>query len=376
MTMDGIVKSKNITMKGLLLFLCICLLIPVTGCEENGGGSIDPNAGADEFTHISDVPGLPCDVFLSNTHLFEVVQCTYLESQDPLSMTQFLDDVNNTLAGLGLIVTDDSRIWIEALGGRGGKGSNGLSGGGLRGSKGYARTATTIGHILDNLLADGDSLYFLIGEKGQRKAGEGGSGGASTVIIGQNILDAGDVFDPEGELVFLIAGGGGGGGGGGSFNSGGNGGDGADSIATLTDHASDDGGNGGGSGNKGLGGNKDGVGGGGEEEVVGTGGIGGYGGAVRDRAPSDWGLDIVWDDGHGGRAEINHLGGGGGGGFGGGGGAGNCNNDACGAGGGAGGSWARRATVENLEGSFLGKDKMPGNDDNGAVVITIETFSN
>jgi hypothetical protein len=346
-------------------------------CEENSGQGTgtDPNAGADEFMHVSAVVSLPCDIFLSSILQSEVVQCTFPETRDPLSLTQFLDDLNTAISGLGFEITDDSRIWIEALGGRGGKGANGTAGGGLRGNKGYARTATTIGHIFDNLLADGDSLYILIGERGQRKAGDGATGGASTVVIGQDILDVGDELDPVGELVLLIAGGGGGGGIGGSAT-GGKGGGGGDSVATLTANASVDGGNGSGGGLNGIGGNKDGEGGAGEGTDPGTAGIGGYGGRQTGREASDWGLDIVWADGHGGRAASSDEGGGGGGGFGGGGGAGHCKDNECGAGAGGGGSWARRATVENSVGSFLGKDSMPGNDDNGVVVMTIETFSN
>ncbi len=385
MTMAGIYNSNSLTMKGLLLLLSISLLIPLIGCEENGGNSaVDPNEGADSFVTEVELDTLPCNVVRSELDQSLSVQCIFTETQYPLSMSQFMSEINDLIGPLEIEVNDDSRTWLESLGARGGMGDVGgfSNEGGPGGGRGYARTATTIGNILDNLLSDGDSLYILVGQIGSNGNFDpsGGGGGASTVVIGKEITDVGDPLDPEGELVLLIAGGGGGGGGGGLLSTGRKGGDGGDAISSVFDRSSTSGESGGGGKHKGRGGNSNGDGNGGDGSPNnGTGGIGGEGGFNdEDRIRAGWGIEIDWTSGRGGNTKNRSLGGGGGGGFGGGGGANTTASSSQdhGDGAGGGGSWARISTVENSFGRFLGKDNMPSNDDNGSVVMTMETFSN
>ncbi len=314
----------------------------------------------------------PC--YFESTDDGEVLRCQYTDSELPIDVAALVDYA----AGLTGVSADALPVYVEAWGGRGGKGaSRSCSGsdtpGGSRGKWGYARSS----HLAATLAADFPDLYVYVGAQGADGSGSisscggvGGSGGASTLVIGQ-ALDADIADDAPGDaLVLLLAGGGGGSGGGfvatlvggTACTGGGDGRDGGVAVAATDADAAAGGG--------GLDSGISGVGGCGTHSSGGCGGdgIGGLGGAAKDAGGSwlDGDLDD-WTAGNGGDAVD--CGGGGGGGWGGGqgGGVGTLDTE----GGGAGASYARMATIDDTAAPVVGEDTSPAGGD-GSVVLSFD----
>jgi hypothetical protein len=303
------------------------------------------------------------------------MQCSFDTSQYPLSIPVLIDQLNHDLEQYDLMIDDTSRFWAEALGGHGKRGKvESPRNGGSGGQSGYARMGTTVGELLNDILADNENIYLLVGEAGKAVPGQetGGTGGAATLILGLELTGNTVETDPVDELVLVIAAGGGGGGAATFLAKGKVGGDGADAISTEDAAASVMGENGRNAFSNGKGGNGDGMGSGGSGFNDGTDGIGGKGGRNGD-VEAGWGIVLEWLNGKGGTADKDGRGGAGGGGFGGGGAGTQCQNVIAGCGGGGGGSWARQSTVDNETGPFAGKEAMLKESGQGSVVLTFET---
>lgn len=371
----------------MLLVLCLAL-----ASRDENNKSRDSSSD-DEGLGISDSA---CSLETGTDESF-VVRCVFTETQYPISLQDLLTLASEEAVGIGEIEAD-SEIWIEASGGDGARGANfDPKHGGAGGSGGYARWGGTIQELQDNILLDedGDSLYILVGQKGETGFnttgdGGGGSGGSSSLVIGQDLRRIRDELDPYDELVVLIAGGGGGGGKADQSlipESGKAGGAGGDATSTIFNDQSGAGSDGKGSRN-GKGGNQDGKGGGGDGHVSqenGASGIGGFGGSVNGTLAGWEGFELTWEFGNGGESSSNqssdlkYSGGSGGGGYGGGGGASCCDGVYLntGYGGGGGGSWVRQAVIsDENDAVYLGKDNMPDNDGDGIVVISIGVIFN
>ncbi len=327
------------------------------------------NDGTVQFVYTQE---RPCSFDYASSGV--VIRCQYSSSEVAVDVAELVD----MAAAVTGVDSGALPVYVEAWGGRGGKGASRNCGGsdtpgGSRGKWGYARSS----HLAATLAAEFPELYIYVGAQGADGSGSistcggvGGSGGASTLVIGQ-ALDADIAGDAPGDaLVLLLAGGGGGSGGGfvGTLaggmacTDGGDGRDGGVAIASTDADAAAGGG--------GLDGGSSGVGGCGTRSSGGCGGdgIGGLGGAAKDAGGSwlDGDLDD-WTAGNGGDAVD--CGGGGGGGWGGGqgGGVGTLDTE----GGGAGGSYARMATIDDADAPLVGEDTSPAGGD-GSVVLSFD----
>ncbi len=254
----------------------------------------------------------------------------------------------------------DSIMWIQAWGGRGGRGQGvgeegvGTASGGDHGPSGFAQTVTTVSDYQKKFGTT--SIHVYLG--GQDTSGHNaGKGGAATIV---STADLTTQTPAMGNLV-LIAGGGGGGGHAQSTVNGKKGGAGGVAIATTSTNAAGCGESGGSSGNSGGHGKggcngAGGDGGGSNSSHNGHDGIGGYGGSVHaggsQTTPQGWTNETptkVGDNGGGGNGGNGNggVGGGGGGGFGGGGGGNGGGTGESGGGGGGGGSFAVRSTLSD-----------------------------
>ncbi|MGF1472852.1 MAG: hypothetical protein ACFB50_14075, partial [Rubrobacteraceae bacterium] len=169
--------------------------------------------------------------------------------------------------------SSDSGIWLQAWGGKGGKGnrSGGAYYGGEGGDGGYAQSYYESLDSLKSAIGGSNTLYYYLGDAGHVSGSTyaAGGGGASTVVSSVDITGSGqyspcinqdtEAVDGEGntitvnqwtngddggcnQSVFLIAGGGGGGGQGDFLTAGGDGGGGGKAIAeteTVAAAASD-----------------------------------------------------------------------------------------------------------------------------------------
>jgi len=351
--------------------------------------------GVVQFVYITS----PCNTVTTRTG--NAVRCTYNET------VELLDFTNLVTTLFGKDVSTNLPIILEAWGGEGGNGSfyagNYAPIDGRAGNAGYARTSLALSELKS---LSGDNIYLYPGAKGA-VGGEndniGGGGGASSIISGDSLNNIGSnnqSSDPRNNNIFVIAGGGGGGGGKQEGHIAGSGGHGAVAIATQTleediscggfpgspartpsDPIPDNNTQGLG-GNGGLGlcdasrigtGGAAGVNGG----VMGSSGIGGFGGQKTQftSAPASWinsGIG-TWNAGNGGGSST--KGGNGGAGFGGGGGGGkpDTNTFKDGGGAGGGGSWARQASINDLEVPVQGRFNPPNG--NGSIVITFDICS-
>jgi hypothetical protein len=258
---------------------------------------------------------------------------------------------------VGGTITGDSRMVIEAAGGRGHAGANASCGvstasGGRGGAHGYSIHAATVSSVLA-LSFDDTTVYFTVGADGPSHQ----SGGESTIVAGQPFDDSQGDTDPTSADVFAIAAGGGGGGAGrstdnGNCRGGKHGGDGATMGGYDESEANECGDDGTGKSGTpgGHGGNQMA---GGEQCGGGGGGGGSAGGGGGTKGITGGGGPGVDQGGHGGD------------GFGGGGGAGR--NDGHDLGGGGGGGWARAS-------AFAPGDLAIGDDGSQQLVVTFEVL--
>ncbi len=323
-------------------------------------------------------------------------RCTLTSASDtnlkPIDLAALVDDINqHTLGqGLGVQVTDDSVVMIEAYGGKGHEGDNGGNGcgtadGGDGGQPGYARTVSTVGTLGSSM------LYLYPGEEGS----EYGWGGSATLVStselgwlshAYKLSSIGASVATEDAGILAIAGGGGGGGKGhctssGESEDGRKGGSGGQAIANSASYAV-------GAGTEGSGdspghGGSDGEGGSGHPG--GSNGVGGPGGIVA--SSQEVGGGVLWNGWYwadnprytgggwpwGAGGSNGEHGGAGGGGFGGGGAAEGSGVNHIG-GGGGGGSLAAEPKREYGEDSPLFQGPTPPSDFDGAggVVLTFQ----
>ena len=249
-------------------------------------------------------------------------------------------------------VTDETPIWIQAWGGRGGDGDDSSEG-----APGFAQLVTSISGLKSVGIVQ---FYFYLGAGGSNGGTTGGAGGAATLVTEGDLLDSPSTAPTD---ALLIAGGGGGGGGrntgciAGSRTPGTGGAGGlAISVTGKDGQRFGQGGQGGASGGGGGGQSEGGSGGGGGGGGDGIGGMGGGGGdAPGGGAPGSSGwyntgatkLTFTSGEGGGGGGDKNSCtagGGGGGGGYGGGGGGGDGDANRQARAGGGGGSYASAST--------------------------------
>jgi len=248
-----------------------------------------------------------------------------------------------------------SVIWIQAWGGRGGRGKGSdAEPGGDQGTSGFAQTVTTIDSYQSTFGTTSMHVYLGGADSSGHNAGKGG---AATIVSSVDLTAQQTSIGASGNIV-LVAAGGGGGSHAQPTHSGHKGGAGGVAIATTSGNANgcgSSGGSGGGSGAHGKGGcgGSGGDGGGSNDSHNGRDGVGGYGGSVHaggsQTSPQGWTNKTpseVGDDGRGGNGGNGNggVGGAGGGGYGGGGGGNGGGSTYAGGGGGGGGSWAIRST--------------------------------
>ena len=125
-------------------------------------------------------------------------------------------------------ISADTVMWIQAWGGKGGKGAEEFGGwtGGWGGDGGFAQTTTTINDY--QTIFDTSQLYYYLANKGGDNTTAWGAGGGAASTI---VASVGSGFSASN--VVLIAGGGGGGNYAQNFSDGQNGGHGGSAIATT-----------------------------------------------------------------------------------------------------------------------------------------------
>lgn len=117
-------------------------------------------------------------------------------------------------ARLNPAINAKTTLWLQAIGARGGDGTDAVFGGdsGAGGNGGFAQTITNSIDLAENW--GQGYIYYYLGQAGSHDD-SGGSGGASTIVTG--LPQSGALQHNE---IILIAGGGGGGGEGSAFYSG------------------------------------------------------------------------------------------------------------------------------------------------------------
>lgn len=380
--------SLSITLRSIITLVLISF-ISIGGCNDNNNGDSEGGGlGATETscTAISS----PCDItsINDNNKRFE---CTSLSNG---ACAVDLEDVVAQVDPDSTKVNNNTIMWIEAWGGKGGSSDKGADGG----NSGYAVTTTTIDGI-KNKNSGSSTIYYFLGTPGvdgpERCAG---GGGVATIVTTEDlVLNPDSNPTQEAPPILLVAGGSGSGA---AANKVGfcltstsfNGGDGGIAIASTSEAGQ---GAGGSSSNKagesfGTGGNQDGKGSAGtgsasssEDGTSGYGGRGGVGGSGSDcggRAANNFSNTPVeltmttGKGGNGGSADGSCAAGGGagGGGYGGGGGGNHGNESIAEVGGAGGGSFAIKST-HSSDKSPTTRQTNPCGADNGCVRITFYT---
>lgn len=333
-------------------------------------------------------PSKNCSFHSESSPYPDRMVCTWTAggaSYEPVDYATLVNNLNQQMesGGFGHQIQNNSRVWIEALGGMGHRGTKkgnlcasppaseptGSPGNG--GTAGYAGTLTTSGQLQDLFAQDDSGPYVYIGTNASGNQG----GGSSSLVMAKAVTDSTDVSD------VLVLGGGGGGGAAahdheGICYNGRNGGNGAKAIAPANGQRASIPGEDGQKNNTGGGGGNQtgtGLGGSGAKDGgnAGNPGIGGFGAA-------GFGSTATWvgtstappgGNGHGGQGESNGEAGAGGGGYGGGGGGATQSASEDG-GGGGGGSVAAGVTVSSDQ-YIVGPNSGSGD---AKVVFTFEVF--
>jgi hypothetical protein len=345
----------------LNLFVVMTVLL-LGGCP--GDNSSNNNAGGD--SGVDSDPPLATSSCTNNTQPCASVSQSGLIASCLLQTTNCGVDLDDVVSQVGNQVTQDTVMWIQAWGGKGGNTDKGTSGG----AGGYAQTTTTVNDIKSMFDGSAQLYYFLAGAGADGGDHCGSAGGSATNVTFEDLTQSPSnppsLASPP---TYLVAGGGGGG-------CGGNG-----EFLCFTPGCPADGGKGG-IATAGLGINGEGTGGeyasgmggqlgvggashciecGGGNETSGLGGFGGRGGGGGSGqscngpgAPALFYNNTTantqtWTAGAGGKGSSNTSdcdagGGGGGGGWGGGGGGGHGNNNGSAIPGGGGGSYAIYST--------------------------------
>jgi hypothetical protein len=335
------------------------------GCPDDNSG--DSNGGGD--SGVDSDPPLATSSCTNNTQPCASVTTSGLIATCLLQTTNCGVDLDDVISQVGNQATQDTVMWIQAWGGKGGNTDKGTSGG----AGGYAQTTTTVNDIKSMFDGSAQLYYFLAGAGADGGDHCGSAGGSATnvtfVDLTRSPTNPPSLASPP---TYLVAGGGGGGcGGNGEFlcvtpgcpADGGAGGIataglGINGEGTGGEHASGMG------GRQGIGGSSHCNECGGGNETSGSDGFGGRGGAGGSGqscggpgAPTLFYNNtttntLSWTAGAGGKGSSNTSdcdagGGGGGGGWGGGGGGGHGNNNGSAIPGAGGGSYAAFSTQES-----------------------------
>jgi hypothetical protein len=356
----------------------LAVLFILGGCGGSDGGGDSNNTNADSQPDTSTDPTLAADACNNIDQ-----PCSVVNSSDGIVRCRLdntvcgvnLDDV---VAQVGNGVSEDTPMWIQAWGGRGGNSYKACDGG--RG--GYAQTTTTVSDIK---AYTGSAQLFYYVATGGKDGGDhcGSAGGSATIVTLQDLLP----LDGEGPSLaspptLLVAGGGGGGSAGNdadlicAVNCTGNGGNGGVAIASVTANGTGKGGTASSGfpmgGHLGIGGDSYTIVSESNNATNGTAAFGGRGGAGGDGQKCDgpgrptWintgSTTLTMSSGEGGKGSSNTKtcdagGGGGGGGWGGGGGGGHGNDSGPSVAGGGGGSFA----IMSAQSSPSAPTRRPGN---------------
>ncbi len=150
---------------------------------------------------------------------------TVVANQSSLDLTK---DILSLAQEVNADIEADTVMWIQAWGGKGGKGEEEVGGwtGGWGGDGGFAQTITTISDYQTKYNTTAFH-YFIAGKGGDNATTWGGGGGAASTIVAPICCGF------SASNVLLIAGGGGGGNAGWDFHDGQNGGHGGSAQATT-----------------------------------------------------------------------------------------------------------------------------------------------
>jgi hypothetical protein len=347
----------------------------LAGCGTSSSASTPPAAAK-----AADVTA-DCTTVSYSGSSTAAVECTLPGSDSSGNPVSSIDTSSllSSAKQLNSTIGDTTPGIITAFGGHGGSGANINSSTGAGAAGGEAQTMSDLTSLESSF---GQTLYYYLGAEGENDGKNGGHGGASTLVTGQNLAQVAP------STMILVAGGGGGGGVSG-VSTAGHGGAGGDATGGTTAAGGSPGqdapsysGRGGQGGNNKTGGagGKAGDGAYGHDGGNGSDGLGGEGGSVHTgNGPSSatgWTnvsggfLTMVGSSGAGGEGEwrnahLNGPGGGGGGGYGGGGGGGGGGTDDGGGGGGGGGSYAASSTT-----SISSIPKISDSSGNGEVIVT------
>ena len=378
--------------RSALLIIGLAILIILSGCGGSDGGDGDNsgNVNANSQPDTSTPPTLAVSTCSNNAQ-----PCSLVNSKDGIVRCRLRTsvcgvDLDNVVSQVGNGVTENTVMWIQAWGGKGGNSDKACDGGG----GGYAQTTTSVSDIKS--YTGSAQLFYYVASGGKNGGNHCGSaGGSATIVTLEDLLP----LDDQGPSLaspptLLVAGGGGGG----SAGNGifptcgvkclGNGGRGGIAIASTSS-------NGTGSGDSvdsshPMGGHL-GVGGdsycdvcssgnetGGRAAFGGRGGAGGSGQSCSGPGSPTWSntgsTTLKMTSGEGGKGSSNTKlcdagGGGGGGGWGGGGGGGHGNDAGHSIAGGGGGSFAIVSTRSSTSAPKSRPGNPCSNDSNGCVQI-------
>ena len=382
----------------IILLIFFVSLGTIGGCGNNNSNNEDDDPGLGNPGETSSCIN-PSEACKQVTEHENRVSCTLSDDTCGVDLKDVLSEVISKTSNN---FTNDTVIWIEAWGGKGGRSQIFPGEFNEGGKEGYAQTTTSIDDFEMNLGTT--QIYYYLGEDGDEGSkdantcvnGSPASGGASTILTLDDLTLNPDI-NPSGEDIILLAGGGGGAAGcsGGGKSCDGvsvSGGEGGIAIADQSKDAvgaSPKGKYTAGGGDLGKGGKEfciycdNGKGEDGKDEFGGIGGKGGKGrgNATTGNCPaverSFWkntgNLKLEFSNGEGGEGgtfEMGAGGGGGGGGWGGGGGGGSTDSFLSAVWGGGGGSFALQSTQVSVN----APDKLPDNpcDKDGCVQINFE----
>jgi hypothetical protein len=383
--------GTNCTAKPLIHLLLIGLitLLALAGC----GGGGDGDSGDNDTSSAPETTAEP--PLAASTCINNAQPCSLVNSKDGIVSCRLRTsvcgvDLDNIVSQVGNGVTENTAMWIQAWGGKGGNSDKACDGG----DGGYAQTTTSVSDIKS--YTGSAQLFYYVASGGKNGGNHCGSaGGSATIVTLEDLLP----LDDQGPSLaspptLLVAGGGGGGSAGnGTFPTCGvkclgNGGRGGIAIASTSS-------NGTGSGDSvdsshPMGGHL-GVGGysscdvcssgnetGGRAAFGGRGGAGGSGQSCSGPGSPTWtntgSTTLKMTSGEGGKGSSNTKlcdagGGGGGGGWGGGGGGGHGNDAGHSIAGGGGGSFAIISTRSSTSAPKSRPGNPCSNTSNGCVQI-------
>ncbi len=178
--------SLLVTFRSVITLVLISFL-SISGCNDNNNSSNDDGLGGTE-TSCSTLSN-PC-LTTSENENGTIFVCTSL-SNDACAVD--LEDVVTQVDPDGTVVDDNTIMWIEAWGGRGGFTDNGANGG----PGGYSVTTTTIQSI-KNKNSGSSTIYYFLATAGLTAAERCACGGGVATICLFYTSDAAD------ELTCLI----------------------------------------------------------------------------------------------------------------------------------------------------------------------------